>query len=71
LLTILSSRDSDAATLDEAVGIMQEAGSIEFANTYAETLVLDAKGALEAELPQSRARDLLASMADFFIKRNS
>ena len=50
---------------------MQEAGSIEFANTYAETLVLDAKGALEAELPQSRARDLLASMADFFIKRNS
>jgi geranylgeranyl diphosphate synthase type I len=70
LLAILSARDNDTAALDEAVGIMQEAGSIDFANGYAEKLVLQAKDALEAALPHSRARDLLASMADFFITRN-
>jgi len=47
------------------------AGSIEFANDYAKSLVLNAKNALELNLPKSKARDLLGSMADFFIKRNS
>ena len=70
LLAILSARDNDTAALDEAVGIMQEAGSIDFAKGYAEKLVLEAKDALEVALPHSRARDLLASMADFFITRN-
>ena len=50
---------------------MRDAGSVDFANTYAERLVIDAKAALEAELPRTKARDLLASMADFFVKRNS
>ena len=71
LLAILSARESDPAVLDEAVGIMREAGSIEFANAYAENLVVSAKEALIAELPKTKARDLLASMADFFVKRNS
>ena len=71
LLAILSARQTERAVLDEAVAIMQEAGSIEFANRFAERLVVDAKAALESELSRSRARDLLASMADFFIKRNS
>ena len=71
LLTLLSSRPIDPAQLDEAVGIMQEAGSIEFANTFAERLVVDAKAALVAELPRTKARDMLAAMADFFVKRNT
>ena len=71
LLTLLSSRPTDPAQLDEAVGIMQEAGSIEFANTFAERLVVDAKAALVAELPRTKARDMLAAMADFFVKRNT
>jgi len=71
LLAILSARETDPAVLEEAVGIMREAGSIAFANTFAENLVTDAKTALEAELPRSKARDLLASMADFFVKRQN
>ena len=71
LLAILSARETDRAVLDEAVGIMSDAGSVAFANTYAERLVVSAKDALVAELPRSRARDLLGSMADFFIKRNN
>ena len=50
---------------------MQEAGSVEFANTYARDLVVGAKVALKGVLPKSRAADLLGSMADFFVKRSS
>jgi len=71
LLFLLSSRPTHSDELDEAVEIMREAGSIEFANRFASRLVVDAKAALEVELPKSKARDMLAAMADFFIKRNT
>lgn len=70
LLAILSARETDPAVLDEAVSIMREAGSIEFANDYARALVLDAKDALEDALPPSNAKKLLVSMAEFFVKRS-
>lgn len=71
LLEILASGTTDVGVLAEAVGIMDEAGSIAYANSYAAGLVGDAKEGLERALPKSRARELLASMADFFIKRSS
>ena len=71
LLGILSARETSAAGLDEAIEIMEEAGSIDFANQFAMRLVVGAKTALEAELPRTKARDMLASMADFFVKRSS
>lgn len=70
LLEILASRAEDTALLDEAVAIMVDAGSIDFARTYARDLVLGAKRALEEALPKSKARDLLLSMADFFVERD-
>lgn len=70
LLQILASRAEDPKLLDEAVAIMVEAGSIAFARTYARDLVLGAKRDLEAALPKSKARDLLLSMADFFVERD-
>ncbi|HSK47185.1 MAG TPA: polyprenyl synthetase family protein [Coriobacteriia bacterium] len=71
LLAILSARETDVAVLAEAVEIMQEGGSVEFANTYARDLVVNAKNSLEGAVHKSHARDLLLSMADFFIKRSS
>ena len=71
LLAILSAHETDPGVLAEAVDIMRESGSVDFANSYAERLVIDAKAALEDELPRTKARDLLGSMADFFIKRSS
>ncbi len=71
LLTLLSSRTTDDAELDEAVEIMRRAGSIDYANAFAEKLVVEAKTSLVGELPKSRARDMLAAMADFFVKRNT
>ncbi len=59
LLGILAARAEDPALLDEAVTIMREAGSIDFARNYARDLVLDAKRELEHTLPKSKARDLL------------
>jgi len=71
LLEILASRTTDESLLDEAVAIMQEAGSIEFSTRYAEDLILHAKEDLVAAIAPSKARDLLTSMADFFVKRQS
>jgi geranylgeranyl diphosphate synthase type I len=71
LLEILSSHTADAARLEEAVDLMRAAGSIDFAEEYARALILDAKGALDSALPRGRAKSLLLSMADFFVKRSS
>ncbi|MDA3936867.1 MAG: polyprenyl synthetase family protein [Actinomycetota bacterium] len=71
LLEILAGRVEDVATLDEAVAIMEAAGSVEYANDYARDLIVSAKSELEAALPKSKSRDLLMSMADFFVKRSS
>lgn len=66
---ILEMRTSDPALLEEAVSIMQRSGSIEYAREYAIALVLKAKSQLDAELPASKAKRVLISMADFFIDR--
>lgn len=71
LLKILSSKSTDVSVLAEAVGIMEAAGSVEYANSYARELVLSAKASLDAALPKSASKELLLSMADFFIMRSS
>jgi geranylgeranyl diphosphate synthase type I len=71
LLAILSQRATDPTVLQEAVDILEESGSIAFAQRYATDLVLEAKDGLVDALPKSRAKELLLSMADFFVKRCS
>ena len=71
LLEILAARVEDPAVLEEAVAIMRDGGSIDFARDFARDLVLGAKADLEAALPRSTARDLLLSMADFFVQREN
>jgi geranylgeranyl diphosphate synthase type I len=69
LAAILASHTTAATMLSIAVGIMQSAGSLDFARDYATGLVNRGKSELTAALPASEARDLLLSMADFFIAR--
>lgn len=71
LLEILSMHTTDPAFLDEAVSIMEKSGSIAFANSYARELILGAKSAMDEAVPDSKAKRLLMSMADFFVKRSS
>lgn len=69
LIEILSSKEKDPIVLQEAVDIMEEAGSIEYARTYAENLTSIAKNRLIEILSPSNARNLLISMADWFVSR--
>ena len=71
LLEIFAAHTGDSVLLDEAVGIMKAAGSIDYARHYARELVVGAKHRLQETLPASTARKLLQSMADFFVKRSS
>ena len=69
LIEILSSRTKDPARLEEAVAIMERSGSIDYARDYAEELVNSAKERITTILDPSLSRDLLVSMADWFVER--
>lgn len=69
LIEILSSRTKDPDVLEEAVRLMEGAGSIEYARDFAERLTAEAKERLNGELEESDARDMLESMADWFVNR--
>lgn len=71
LRAILEMHTADRALMDEAVDIMERAGSVEYARAYALDLVNVAKDELESALPKSKAKSLLLGMADFFIARQS
>ena len=69
LIEILSSKNKDRAILDEAVEIMQDSGSIDYARNYAENLTSIAKNRLLDMLDPSPSRDMLISMGDWFVRR--
>ena len=69
LVEILSNKEKDPAVLAEAVEIMQETGSIEYARNYAQNLTSISKNRLLGVVDPSPARDLLVSMADWFVNR--
>ncbi len=69
LIEILSSKTKDPEILAEAVNIMQATGSIDYARNYAENLTSISKNRLLGVVEPSPARDLLISMADWFVSR--
>ena len=69
IIEILSSKEKDPEVLEEAVQIMQKSGSIDYARSYAENLTSIAKNRLIEMVPPSDSRDLLISMADWFVNR--
>ncbi|MEC4176721.1 polyprenyl synthetase family protein [Adlercreutzia sp. R7] len=69
LIEILSAKERDPEVLAEAVAIMEEAGSIDYARSYAEELSQNAKARLVEAVEPSPYRDLLVSMADWFVNR--
>lgn len=71
LLEMLSLHTEETALLDEAVQLMTDTGSIAFARKHATGLILGAKLELESALPDSKPKQMLLSMADFFVKRHS
>ncbi len=53
------------------IEIMEEAGSIDYARNYAENLTSIAKNRLIDMIAPSPSRDMLISMADWFVSRLS
>lgn len=71
LVRILSSKTADASLTARAVQIAQEVGAVDYARTYARELVMRAKRDLESLHIAKDAREVLISMADFFIERTN
>lgn len=69
LIEILSSKERDPEVLAEAVELMNRSGAIDYARSYAENLTSIAKNRLREMVPPSDSRDLLESMADWFVNR--
>ncbi len=69
LVEILSAKEKDQEVLAEAVSIMEAAGSVDFARNYAQELTDKAKARLVEVVEPSDARELLLSMADWFVSR--
>ncbi|MFP9059940.1 geranylfarnesyl diphosphate synthase [Natrialbaceae archaeon A-chndr2] len=69
--SLVDTTDVEAVTeaeIDAAVETLEDAGSIEYANTKARDLVQRGKDRLEV-LPDNEARDLLFQVADYLIER--
>jgi len=60
--------DVSEAEIDDAVAVLEDAGSIEYARTTAQDLVAEGKDRLSV-LPDNEARDLLESLADYLVER--
>lgn len=71
LIDILSSKQRDPEVLAEAVGILERTGSIDYARAYAQNLTEQAKVVLSEGLKPSDSREVLLSMADWFVERLS
>lgn len=69
LIEILSSKEKDPEVLEEAVQLMESCGAINHAKSYAENLTSVAKIRLKDILEPSQPRDMLESMADWFVNR--
>ena len=69
LRAILSSHTADSGQLARAVELIERAGSVEFVRTFSLGLVRDAKAALAPVPLEVEPKELLFSMADFFVHR--
>ena len=69
LVTLLRrGREKSVEEATEVVDLLERYGSVEYARSTARELILEARSYLGV-LQESRARDVLESMADFFLER--
>lgn len=69
LLHILGRETTDAAELARAVELIDASGAVDYVRGYARELVADAKAHLVGARLEETPRDVLLSMADFFVER--
>lgn len=69
LLHVLGRKTTDAAELARATELIDASGAIDYVRGYARELVSDAKARLMGARLEEAPRDVLLSMADFFVER--
>ncbi len=69
LISILDSKTSEPESLQRAVEIMEEGGSIKAAKSYAQSLVNEAKTLLQDTDIAEEPKTIFMSMADYFVDR--
>jgi len=70
LISILSSHSSKKEDISEAISIIKKYGSIDYAKSYAEKLVQEAKKKV-SKLPDSADKNVLLAIADYVVNRDS
>lgn len=68
LTSILASHSSKQEDISEAIELLKKTGSIEYAKQYSTSLVSQAKDQIK-DLPTSKDKDALLSIADYVISR--
>jgi geranylgeranyl diphosphate synthase type I len=68
LKSIISKHTTEQDEINQAIGILKDAGSIDYAKNYSAKLVDDAKELL-APLPESEDRESLIKIADYVVRR--
>jgi geranylgeranyl pyrophosphate synthase len=70
LISILSAKDPEQKDIDDAINLLEEHGSIEYARKMAISLAEDAKSYLES-LPDSKDKESLLKISDYVVTRES
>jgi geranylgeranyl diphosphate synthase type I len=68
LVSILTSHSKNKEDIEEAINILKDSGSIEYASSYSDKLVKEAKEQIK-ELPDSKDKKSLIKIADYVISR--
>ncbi len=68
LVPVFGKKDASAEEISRSISILQESGSIEYARSRAEEMVLRGKRALDV-LPSSPAKETMLELADYMIRR--
>jgi geranylgeranyl pyrophosphate synthase len=69
LLEILNMHTTDQRLRDEAINIIRDYGSIEYAKNYAQRIVSESWKDVDEVLSSSQAKEKLKAFADYLIER--
>ena len=70
LAEILDMKEKSEGDVRDAIFLLEESGSVEYARSIARELVLKSWKKLDKKLPESGAKVLLKEFADYLIERN-
>ena len=69
LMEILNMHTTDPKIRREAIGIIREYGSIEYAKKFAHNLVKEGWNEIDGSLPPSNAKEKLRAFASYLVER--